>query len=142
MAKKAVYHFMPIVDRHLILSNDLDSAVELVKQYFKTDELNIEDLDELSVEFARARGLSVAVDCKKVLEKQHCYIMYIKDVCDLNVISHEATHIANFIMDYIDIPRYDEDEAQAYLIGYIAEQFMVAIRGYKPKEGALKRLKK
>jgi hypothetical protein len=143
MAKsKSVYHFLPIFDKHLILTNDLDSGVKLVSRYFKDSMLDVEELNELSTVYERAFGLSVVVENPKVQDKQLCYIMHVRDDVDINVVAHEATHITNYILEYIGIPIDIDDEAQAYLNGYIMELFMVEIRGYKRKEGALKRLKK
>lgn len=46
------------------------------------------------------------------------------DVQDINIISHEAFHVTCAIMEQVGIPFIeDTEEAFAYLIGFIAEQF-------------------
>lgn len=49
-------------------------------------------------------------------------IVIIHHNASIGVISHEAVHAANEILDYVGIDMsYKNDEAQAYLVGYIAE---------------------
>jgi len=140
---KCVYQFAPILDRHVFYSNDLDAAVRLIKQYYKASQVDYKVLEDLKEDFKHAKGLSVMVTSKDNDEKQHCYIMNVDDSADINVVTHEATHIANYILEYIGIPLDAlDDEILAYTNGYFAEQFMINIRGYKPKQGALKKLKK
>lgn len=47
-----------------------------------------------------------------------------EDVKDINMISHEAFHVVCSIMRHIDMPlSEDSEEAFAYLLGFIVEQF-------------------
>ena len=140
---KAVYQFAPILDRHIFYSNCLDAAVDLIKEYYTPSSIDFKELEALKEDFKHAKGLSVMVTSKTNDEKQMCYIMNVDDSADINVVTHEATHITNYILEYVGIPLDElDDEIMAYTNGYFAEQFMINIRGYKPKQGALKKLKK
>jgi hypothetical protein len=53
---------------------------------------------------------------------------HIKDIQDLNIIAHESFHVTCCIMRYVDIPlSEDSEEAFAYLLGYITEQYQELI---------------
>lgn len=95
---------------HIIISEDVDKEIDLIKKKF--------DINADRYEFS---GYSEAVG-------QHHLLLLNKkslfsDEFAISTICHEAFHISNFIIKRIGIiPDVNNDEAQAYLISWIVEQ--------------------
>ena len=125
---KAVYKFLPIYERHIFYGNDLAEIKRVIGQHFKAEEVDLTLIDH-----EYAHGLTAPVPCLEDDEKIQAFVMYIADSSDIGTVTHEATHMCNQIFFYLG-QELDalNDEAQAYLTGYLAKEFMENIRGEKP----------
>lgn len=85
-------------------------------------------------------GLTGPIMSTKVKDKVSGYFIYVKDGEDAGTVAHEACHLTNFVFDYIshDLDLVN-DEAQAYLLGYLTQQFMEKIRDAEPSKTKLTR---
>ena len=137
---KAVYEFLPLYNRHLFYANDIPAAVKLIKSYIDD---KVYDLS-LITEMTRAHGFVAPIWDKKDVNVLMALLVYVDDKSDFGTITHEATHVTSFIFDYVgqDLDAIN-DEAAAYLTGYVAQRFMENIRGAKPSiDAPLKKLKR
>ena len=124
---KAVYEFLPIYDRHVFYGNDLEEIKAEILLHFKESEVDLSLIDH-----PYAHGLTAPVPAADDDEKIQAFVMYILDSSDIGTVTHEAVHLTNQIFYYLG-QELDplNDEAQAYLTGYLAKVFMEKIRGEK-----------
>lgn len=134
---KAVYEFLPIYDRHLFFGNDLAEIKRVISHYFKDNECDLSLIDH-----DYAHGLVAPVLYPGESEKIQAFIMFVRDDVSLGTVAHEATHLTNQIFYYLgqELDAYN-DEAQAYLTGYLTERFMAAVRNVKPEPRERKKFK-
>lgn len=131
---KSVYEFLPIYDRHIFYSNDLGHCLKLIEKYYKPGELDLDGL-ELEVNF---KGICAPIYDKKDETFIRCLVIVVDDSEGVGTVTHEATHLTNFV--FVNVGQdldIINDEAQAYLSGYLAQRFMELIRGHKNKDGKL-----
>jgi len=72
-----------------------------------------------------------------------CFVLMTADSASIGTVSHEATHMVNQVFTYLgqEVDQIN-DEAQAYLLGYIVDMFMDKIRGVPSNvDRPLKKLK-
>jgi len=63
-------------------------------------------------------------------------VIFHKDAISPGNIAHEALHLLHDIMEYVDMgANTNDDEAQAYLIGFIVDLIHQAIEGQTQKGG-------
>ena len=137
---KAVYEYLPIFNRHIFYTNDIPSVKKLINCYLKSADIDSSNITEDRI----VHGYVAPILCSKNETWLRGLVMYVRDDSDLGTIAHEATHVVSYIFDYIgqDLDAVN-DEAQAYLTGYITQRFMENIRGVKPsKDAPLKKIKK
>ena len=133
---KTYYEFLPIYNRSIFYSNDRVDLLRTVLKYFPSGEINTTLLEEVEHALAFVAPIESTVEEGRV----SAFVMYVDDEEGPGTVSHEATHMTNFIFDYIgqELDIYN-DEAQAYLTGYFTQQFFDHVRGVKAKNGKLKR---
>lgn len=69
-----------------------------------------------------------------VLFQKHAIALYIKPNVSAGVIAHESVHIVNYVFKRCHIALdIDNDEAQAYLTGWVVEQITKAVSAYSSK---------
>lgn len=140
---KAHYEFLPIYDRCIIYSNDWAELRKTVASYFKESEISFKELDELIKDNKLSQG--VAFVLSNIDDETHAIVfcLYVEKNADINVVVHEAHHIANYLLLYMGM-QIDgiNDEQQAYLEGYLVEQYLKHIDGYKPKSKPRVKIKK
>jgi len=134
--KKAHYSYIEIYNRNVFYGSDIKEILKLAKTYLKGENADY----SLITELGPALGFVAPTPDKDDDERVYAYVMYVGPGEGLGAICHEATHLTNFIFDYIgqDLDLCN-DEAQAYLAGYITDQFCENIRSIKTKTGKLKR---
>jgi hypothetical protein len=122
------YELLPIYDRHIIYGDDLKAIKKKLFQFYPSDKIKTEILDRDD----HINGLTGIILSKKDDGRILCFIMFVDPDADHGVVAHEATHLVNYIFDYLgQEPDALNDEAQAYLTGYFVKQFCKHIR----KEG-------
>ena len=142
MAKKkakAVYSYLPIYGRHLFLGNSVEAIANLLGEYYDPKKIDASILPGEDT----VHGFVCPITSADNDELTHSYVMFIKDDVDISVVSHEAVHLTNFVFDYLG-QELDacNDEAQAYLTGYLVQTFLEEIRGYKSTQKPLEKRKK
>jgi len=136
---KAYYEFLPIYNVSVFYCSDIKAVLKLAKEYIKDKDANYEHIDPDSIDYGFVAAITDSVDA----DFYHAYVMYVKDNQGVGTITHEATHLTNYIFDRIGQPlSLCADEVQAYLSGYFADQFNHHIRGIKTKTGELTRKRK
>lgn len=124
---KAVYSYLPIYDRHVFYGNDLEKIKAEILKYFKPNEVDLEILNESNI-----HGLTAPIFHPDNDEAVMAHVMCILEVGSIGTVTHEATHLTNQIFCYLGQELDNiNDEAQAYLNGYLAQQFMELVRGHK-----------
>jgi hypothetical protein len=124
MKAKAHYEFLPIYGRHLFMGNNVVALKNLISQYFKDDEVNLDELDGTS-----CLGFVCPIHCLKDPERILAFVMYVRPDAGHGTITHETTHLTNQIFSYLGQGLdEDNDEAQAYLAGHLAQVFMEKVR--------------
>ena len=137
---KAVYHFLPVYGRHIFMGSSVKEIGDLLGKYYDVNKIDVSILpSEESV-----HGFVCPITSATNEELTHSYVMYVKSSADIGTVTHEATHLTNFIFDYLG-QELDvcNDEAQAYLTGYLTQTFLEQIRGAKAtSQRPLEKLKK
>ena len=136
MAKKAEYYFLPVFDRHVFIGNDAQSIVDLLHKYYDPEKIDVSALLDVGAVLGCVCPIMSATD-----EEQICaFVMLVKDKTGVSTISHESVHLCNYIFSYLgqELDTHN-DEAQAYLTGYLAQEFMTRIRGCKLGNKPLKK---
>ena len=140
---KAVYEYLPIFGRHIFYGNDLTAMYKLLHLYYKDNQIDFEDLGKTVIDYSYTQGLSWQIHSLSNPHKVEAFCMYVRDDVDINVVAHEASHIANFLLIFMGFPVDGiDDEPAAYLTGHLTEQYLIHFRGYKQKKGELKKIKK
>ena len=129
---KSVHEFLPIYDRHIFYGNSVDAIKASIAKHFKKGEV---DIDEI-FDGVNCEGFASPIFCIENEDRIRGFIMYVKDDASIGTVGHEACHLVNMVFLYLGLELDDSnDEAQAYLLGYLVERFMTLIRGYKaPKK--------
>jgi len=142
MKAKAVYEFLPIYGRHIFYSNDLGALRKLVVSYFKPTEISYKSLDEILIDNKLSQGVTIVLNNIDDENHARCFCLYAQKGADINVVVHEAHHLSNYLSVYMGMQLDGiNDEPQAYLEGYLVEQYLKHINGYKPKAKPRVRLK-
>lgn len=104
---------------HIIISDDVEKEISEIKKKF-----------ELDAQHFNFSGYSERIGQHHLLLINNKHLKNEIDVVE--TVCHEAFHISNFIMKRIGIkPDVNNDEAQAYLLGWIVEQTMIVIKKNK-----------
>lgn len=102
-----------------LVVNMLDYELEDKLEEFIPDKEELRQLIEDSKVDKGYQSMTAFSDGYSII-RYECF----DDAQDLNIMAHEAFHAACSIMRHVDIPLTEEtEEAYAYLIGYITEQY-------------------
>lgn len=115
-----------------ILFVAVDSSFEELKDRFVfeiTGNGNVELTTERFNGWSDAMGLTINVTDKETL--LNGYLVYLPDEFSLGselvgTISHEAMHVVNRLYGYIGVNNGNDSEIDAYLIGWVSKNIMLA----------------
>lgn len=123
-AKAALVTIQPY-GRKVVMTNDTHAAARLISnKLLKGRPLDVSELGDLE----SAKGYVAPVHATDDPSRVLCWIMMVLPESGHGTVSHEATHLSNFILDYIG-HHFDphNDEVEAYLVGHIVDLFMEKI---------------
>ena len=134
---KAVYDYVPIYNRHVFYATDPDLLLKEIHKYFKEGTVD--------VSYIKADDTSHGYACPitDINDDDHIKafaVLVRKD--EAGVIAHEIAHLKNFIFAYVGQEADAiNDEAEAYLIGYLTNRYLELMKGKKSGDKPLKKLK-
>ncbi len=128
MTNKAKIEMLPIYDRLICYTNHIPSARKALNRHFGEDNIDLLFIEGVE----NTKGCAAPIPCNNIDGVLKAFVMYVQDSEGVGTITHEANHIKNFIFDYIGQELDpDNDEAESYLVGYLADQFHHHIRKTK-----------
>lgn len=116
------------------VANNVPIKQVIAKFYVRTD--NGDAADFLEEDFSKDNGVTAStfvVFDKKTKQGGTLVYIFAPKRAKVNIICHEAAHCADFICETFGITKgkYEDGEAYAYLIGWIAECINSVLRNRK-----------
>jgi len=132
---KAVYDYVPIYNRDVFYGTDAEAIKKEVLKYYRKESIDLGFIHD-----SPGFGWVAPIPDKEDDEIIRAFALCVKDPEDIDTLTHEVTHLKNFIFDYIG-QELDlvNDEAESYLMGYLMARFQYLINGKAPVSAKPKR---